>query len=141
MLIRYCDDFVVAFQLRRDAEAFYRVLPQRLARFNLAISPGKTQLIRFSRFHPGKQRCFNFLGFEFYWSKDRRGKARMRCRTASKKQRTIMNDFYRWIKQNRNQRLGEVMQTLKRKLVGFANYFGLTVQQPESFETPRSCSK
>jgi group II intron reverse transcriptase/maturase len=125
MLIRYCDDFVVAFQLRRDAEAFYRVLPQRLARFNLAISPEKTQLIRFSRFHPGKQRCFNFLGFEFYWSKDRRGKARMRCRTASKKQRTIMNDFYRWIKQNRNQRLGEVMQTLKRKLVGFANYFGL----------------
>ncbi|MES9819098.1 MAG: reverse transcriptase domain-containing protein [Candidatus Thiodiazotropha sp.] len=31
MLIRYCDDFVVAFQLRRDAEAFYRVLPQRLS--------------------------------------------------------------------------------------------------------------
>jgi hypothetical protein len=42
MLIRYCDDFVVAFQLRRDAEAFYRVLPQRLAKFNLAISPEKT---------------------------------------------------------------------------------------------------
>jgi len=125
MLIRYCDDFVVAFQLRRDAEAFYRVLPQRLAKFNLAISPEKTQLIRFSRFHPGKQRCFRFLGFEFYWSKDRQGKPRMRCRTASKKQRTIMSDLYRWIKHNRSQRLGELMRTLKRKLVGFANYFGL----------------
>jgi RNA-directed DNA polymerase len=66
---------VVAFQLRRDAEAFYRVLLQRLAKFNLANSPEKTQLIGFSRFHSGKQRCFRFLGFEFYWSKDRQGKA------------------------------------------------------------------
>lgn len=125
MLIRYCDDFVVAFQLRRDAESFYRVLPQRLAKFNLAISQEKTRLMRFSRFHPGKQRCFKFLGFEFYWSRDRQGKARMRCRTASQKQGLIMSDFYRWIKQNRSQRLGEFMQSLKRKLVGFANYFGL----------------
>lgn len=125
MLIRYCDDFVVAFQLRRDAESFYRVLPQRLAKFNLAISQEKTRLMRFSRFHPGKQRCFKFLGFEFYWSRDRQDKARMRCRTASQKQGLIMSDFYRWIKQNRSQRLGEFMQSLKRKLVGFANYFGL----------------
>ncbi|MCO1337175.1 reverse transcriptase domain-containing protein, partial [Microbulbifer sp. OS29] len=33
MLIRYADDFVVAFQLRTDAERFYRVLPQRLNKF------------------------------------------------------------------------------------------------------------
>jgi hypothetical protein len=93
MQIRYCDDFVVAFQLRRDAGAFYRVLPQRLAKFNLAISPEKTQLIRYSQFHPGYQRCFSFLGFGFYWSQDRQGKARMRCRSASKKQRLIMKDI------------------------------------------------
>jgi RNA-directed DNA polymerase len=36
-----------------------------------------------------------------------------------------MNDIYRWIKHNRSQRLGELMRTLKWKLVGFANYFGL----------------
>ncbi|MCO1336612.1 reverse transcriptase domain-containing protein, partial [Microbulbifer sp. OS29] len=33
MLIRYADDFVVAFQLKTDAERFYRVLPQRLNKF------------------------------------------------------------------------------------------------------------
>jgi hypothetical protein len=49
----------------------------------------------------------------------------MRCRTASKKQRLIMNDLCRWIKQIRSQRLGEFMPMLKRKLVGIANYFGL----------------
>lgn len=125
MLIRYCDDFVVAFQLRCDAQAFYRALPQRLAKFNLAIAPEKTQLIRFSRFHPGKQRCFRFLGFEFYWSKDRQGEARLRCRTSTKKQHELMSTFYQWIKLNRHRRLAELMPALKRKLVGFANYFGL----------------
>lgn len=125
MLIRYCDDFVVAFQLRKEAQAFYRVLPQRLAKFNLAIAPEKTRLMRFSRFHPGKQRCFRFLGFEFYWSKDRQGEARMRCRTSTRKQHELMSTFYHWIKLNRHRRIGELLPELKRKLVGFANYFGL----------------
>lgn len=125
MLIRYCDDFVVAFQLREEAEAFYRVLPSRLGKFNLAISPEKTRLIRFSRFHPGKERCFGFLGFEYYWSRDRQGAERLRCRTSTKKQRQLMNTLYRWIKFNRHQRLTLLLPELKRKLVGLANYFGL----------------
>ena len=125
MLIRYCDDFVVAFQLREEAEAFYRVLPKRLGKFNLAVSPEKTRLIRFSRFHPGKQRCFSFLGFEYFWSRDRQGEARLRCRTSTKKQHQLMNTLYRWIKLNRHQHVQVLLSELKRKLVGIANYFGL----------------
>ncbi len=127
MLIRYGDDFVVAFQLRRDAEVFYRVLPQRLAKFNLAIAPDKTHLIRFSRFHPGKQRCFHFLGFEFYWSKDRAGKARLRCRTSAIRQRKLMSSIYNWIKLNRHLPVMVLFSQLKRKLVGVANYCGLVL--------------
>lgn len=125
MLIRYCDDFVVAFQYRHEAEGFYRVLPARLGKFNLAISPEKTRLMRFSRFHPGKRRCFNFLGFEFYWSKDRRGEARLRCRTSTRKQRELMSSLCQWIKLNRHKRPRILLPELKRKLVGIANYFGL----------------
>ena len=125
MLIRYCDDFVVAFQYRHEAEAFYRVLPKRLGKFNLRISPEKTRLIRFSRFHPGKRRCFTFLGFEFYWSKDRKKEARLRCRTASRKQRELMKSMHQWIKLNRHRPIKELFPELKRKLVGIANYFGL----------------
>jgi len=125
MLIRYCDDFVVAFQYREEAQAFYKVLPTRLGKFNLAISQEKTRLVRFSRFHPGKARCFRFLGFEYYWSRDRAGEARLRCRTSTKKQHEAMSGIYRWIKLNRHQRVGELLTSLKRKLVGFANYFGL----------------
>ena len=126
MLIRYCDDFVVAFQLRKDARAFFTALPKRLSKFGLAVAPEKTRLIRFSRFHPGKQRCFQFLGFEYFWSKDRKGERRLRRRTAPKKQREAMKSFTRWIKHNRHEPIKAFMLELKRKLTGFANYFGLT---------------
>jgi RNA-directed DNA polymerase len=44
LLIRYADDFVCAFQYQGDAEAFYRVLPKRLAKFGLEVAPEKTRL-------------------------------------------------------------------------------------------------
>jgi len=125
MLIRYADDFVVAFQLSKDAERFYDALPKRLHKFGLEIAKEKTKLIRFSRFHPGKQRCFTFLGFDFYWSRDRKKQPRLRRRTARKKQRESMSMFTRWIKWNRSMPIGEFLTTLKRKLKGFENYFGL----------------
>lgn len=125
MLIRYADDFVVAFQYQNDAKRFYQVLPKRLNKFGLDIAPEKTQLKRFSRFHPGKQRQFQFLGFSFYWSKDRKGEARLRRRTAKSKQREALKSISRWIKLNRHQKLSELMRSLKRRLQGFSNYFGL----------------
>lgn len=125
MLIRYCDDFVIAFQYRDDAHAFYKALPGRLEKFNLNLALEKTRLLRFSRFHPGKQRCFTFLGFEYYWSLDRNKQPRLRCRTSTKKQHELMSTLYRWIKQNRHSPVGVLLSMLKRKLVGIANYFGL----------------
>jgi len=70
---RYADDFICAFQYRDDAEQFYRELPDRLSKFNLAVAPEKTKMIRFSRFHPGMQSRLVFLGFETYWMKDSNG--------------------------------------------------------------------
>ena len=125
MLIRYADDFVVAFQYRHEAEEFYRELPKRLKKFDLDVAPEKTHLKRFSRFHPGKERMFHFLGFEFYWGTDKQGKRRLRRRTAAKKHKATLAEFYHWIKQNRSKRLNQFMPMLKRKLVGFRNYFGL----------------
>ena len=44
LLCRYADDWVCAFRYREDAERFYRVLPKRLEKFNLAVAPEKTRL-------------------------------------------------------------------------------------------------
>ena len=125
MMIRYADDFVCAFQFSKDAERFYRVLPKRLKKFNLDVAEDKTSLMRFSRFHVGRKRHFVFLGFEFYWGTDAKGKARLRRRTAVKKQKATLSEYYQWIKAKCSVKLREWLPQLKRKLIGFRNYFGL----------------
>jgi group II intron reverse transcriptase/maturase len=125
MLIRYADDFVVAFQYQHEAKQFYRALPNRLRKFNLDVAPEKTQLLRFSRFHPDRKQSVQFLGFEFYWDVDKQGKPIVRRVTARKKHKAILAMFYQWIKANRSKRLNIMMPKLKQKLTGFNNYFGL----------------
>jgi group II intron reverse transcriptase/maturase len=125
MLIRFADDFVIAFQFQRDADRFYRVLPNRLNKFGLSVAEDKTRLMRFSRFRPGRKRSFQFLGFEFYWDVDFNKEPRLRRRTAPKKQREALSTFYRWIKQMRSNPLRDWMPVLRRKLTGFRNYYGL----------------
>ena len=85
LLCRYADDFVCAFRFEKDARRFYRVLSQRLEKFGLALAPEKTQVLRFSRFHPSMQRRVTFLGFELFWYIDREGIPRVKRRTARKR--------------------------------------------------------
>ena len=125
MMIRYADDFVCAFQFAHDAERFYKVLSKRLLKFNLEVAPEKTSLMQFSRFKLGRKRHFVFLGFEFYWSTDANGKPRLRRRTAAKKQKASLSEYYEWTKAKRSFKLRDWLPGLKRKLAGFRNYFGL----------------
>jgi len=71
-LFRFCDDFIVCFQYRGDAEQFYRVLPKRFEKFGLRLHPKKTRLMAFGRFAESEARrigakpsTFCFLGFTF----------------------------------------------------------------------------
>lgn len=45
--VRYCDDFILCFQHREDAERVLRALHQRFARYGLELHPEKTRLIEF----------------------------------------------------------------------------------------------
>ena len=125
MLIRYADDFVVAFQYQHEAAQFYSALPNRLRKFKLDVAPDKTDLIRFSRFSLASRQRFQFLGFEFYWDKTKQGKPVVRRVTARTKHKAILSMFYNWIKENRSKRLSTILPKLKQKLMGFNNYFGL----------------
>jgi group II intron reverse transcriptase/maturase len=49
-LTRFVDDFVVAFQYKRDAENFDRKLKIRMKMFGLSLAPEKTRMILFGRF-------------------------------------------------------------------------------------------
>lgn len=125
LLCRYADDWVCAFRYREDAQAFYRVLPKRLEKFNLEVAPEKTQLLRFSRFHPSMKRRFTFLGFEFFWKEDRAGAPRVMRRTSSKKLLGACRRIKEWIKLHRHLPGREFFRGLNLRLRGHYNYYGV----------------
>lgn len=100
-------------------------MPRRLEKFGLQLSPSKTRILRFSRFHPGLRRRFAFLGFEIYWARDRHGDLRVMKRTARKTLQQAKRRLGQWIKANCHLPGRQFIRELNRKLVGHYNYFGL----------------
>jgi len=125
MICVYADDFVCAFQYQDDAERFFRTLPKRLEKFGLEVAPTKTRLLRFSRFHPGMERRFTFLGFELYWFPDRKATPRVMRRTAPKKLHGACRRIKQWIRLNRHLPGRQFIAGLNRRLRGHYNYYGL----------------
>ncbi len=125
MMCRYADDFVCAFRFKEDAESFYRALPERLGKFGLEVAPEKTQVLRFSRFHPSMKRRFTFLGFELYWFPDRQGKMRVKHRTSRKRLQGACRRIKEWIRENRHLKGKRFIEELNRRLQGHYTYYGL----------------
>jgi group II intron reverse transcriptase/maturase len=125
ILIRYVDDFVCAFEKLGDAERFYAVLGKRLEKYGLELSAEKTRIIPFSRFNQPGKTSFDFLGFEFRWGKDRKGRPLVKKRTAPKKLRKSLERFKEWCKKSRNLRLPELFKLLNSKLRGYYQYYGV----------------
>jgi len=125
-MCRYLDDVVFAFQRRDEAQAFYRAVPARLAKFGLELAVEKSGILRFSRFHlGGKARSFEFLGFEFRWIPDRQGTPRVTRRTSRKRFRTSLARVTEWIRAERHRPVGWIFARLNRKLLGYYNYYGV----------------
>ena len=125
LLCRYADDWVCVFRYQDEAEAFYRVLAKRLEKFNLALAPEKTRLLRFSRFHPSMKRRFTFLGFEFFWKNDRQEEPRVMRRTAPIRLQGACRRIKEWIKLNRHLPGREFFKRLNVRLRGHYNYYGV----------------
>jgi RNA-directed DNA polymerase len=124
-LIRFADDFVSAFQYQKDAERFYKMLGERLGKFKLEMSEEKTRIIPFPRHRPSGKYRFDFLGFEFYWGKDRSGKPHLKRRTSRKKLGSSIKRFTEWCKKNRNLEARVLFRRLNAKLRGYFNYYGV----------------
>ena len=124
-LCRYSDDFVCVFRDKHDAEVIYKVVPKRLGKFGLELKPEKTQILRFSRIDHNMKQRFSFLGFEFYWKLDRRGRPRVMSRTSRKKLQGACKKIKEWIKQNRHLRGREFFKGLNIRLRGHYNYYGV----------------
>ena len=124
-LVRFADDFVCIFEKEEDAKRFFDVLGKRLGKFGLELSAEKTQIIPFSpNITPGKT-AFDFLGFEFRWGKDRKGKPHVKRRTARKSLRNSKKRFAQWCRTNRHRRLPDLFKAVNAILRGHYNYFGV----------------
>jgi len=124
-LFRFADDFVACFEYRHEAAAFEQALKGRLAQYGLEVAPEKTKMIRFGRNGGPYNGRFEFLGFEFRWEADRKGRPTVKRRTARKKLRGAVQRMGEWLRTHRHQKLPELMKTLAAKLRGHWNYYGV----------------
>ena len=78
-LVRFADDFVMAFEDARSGRRMLDVLGKRLGRYGLTLHETKT---RYVDFRPKRPRAhdpdttFDFLGFTHVWGRSRRGSDR-----------------------------------------------------------------
>lgn len=125
-LVRYADDFVGCFEHKRDALLFLRELHKRLGKFGLEVEPKKTRLLPFGRFAVRDARrfgqktveVFDFLGTTHYCGRSRKGRFKLKWRTASSRFRTKLRAMNEWIRDNRTTPVKEIWQMVNKKLMG-----------------------
>ncbi len=123
-LVRYADDFIVMFQYENEAKSFYEVLKKRLSKFGLEVEENKTRILPFGRLK-GSKETFDFLGFTHISAKTRKGKYIVKHKTSKKKMKAKRQEFKKWMKENMHRPIYEIMETIKKKLIGHYNYYGI----------------
>lgn len=74
----------------------------------------------------GKPETFDFLGFTHYCSTRQDGSYSVKRKTSNKKYRASLLRVKLWIKENRHYPKKILMDALKRKLLGYYRYYGIT---------------
>ena len=123
-LVRYADDFLIMFQYEEEARKVYKMLIERLAKFNLEMEKDKTRIIPFGRFK-GTNETFDFLGFMHYNGTTRTGKYTVGHKMSKKKKKAKQQAVTKWVKENRHLNLLELITKLNQKLIGMYAYYGI----------------
>lgn len=128
-LVRYADDFVIAFETKDDAERVMGALHRRMEKYGLTLHPEKTRLLPFSPpsgDDDGKgSATFDLLGFTLYWRRLRRGGWAMWCRTRRARISRAIKAAADWCRRHRHLPVKEQHAALVRRVQGHINYFGV----------------
>ena len=133
IIVRYCDDFVVGFQNRNDAERFLADLRERLLKFNLELHKDKTRLIEFGRFAAqnrksqgkGKPGTLDFLGFTHICGKTENGKFMVLRHSIGKRIRAKLMELKIELKRRLHNPVPVVAKWLRVVLLGHYRYYGV----------------
>jgi RNA-directed DNA polymerase len=133
IIVRYCDDFIVGFQHKDDAEQFLSDLRERFHRFHLKLHPDKTRLIEFGRWASerrqrrgqGKPETFDFLGFTHMCGTTKRGKFTVRRRPIAKRLRKKLQEGKQTLRVRMHWPIEKLGAWLKSVVVGHYRYYGV----------------
>jgi RNA-directed DNA polymerase len=133
VIVRFCDDFVVGFEYREEAERFLTDLRERFAKFGLGLHPDKTRLIEFGRFADksrrergdGKPESFNFLGFTHICGKTSQGWFTVLRQTIGKRWQAKVKAVRAELKRRLHDPIPEVGTYLRSVITGHARYYGV----------------
>ena len=133
IIVRFCDDFVVGFQYRKDAERFLVELRDRFLEFNLELHKDKTRLIEFGRFAienrqrqgKGKPETFDFLGFTHICGRNRNGKFTIYRHSIEKRIRVKLKELKIELRRRLHIPVPVVGKWLRVVLLGHYRYYGL----------------
>ena len=132
-IVNYADDFVVCFQYKWEAEAFYKRLKHRMEYFGLSLAEEKCRLIEFGRFAEanrkqrgqGKPETFDFLGFTHVCSRTREGKFKVLRKTSRKKFTKKCKEMHLKLGLMRAETTADIIKWVNQVLVGYYHYYGV----------------
>lgn len=129
VMSRYADDAVFCFELASDAQNFSQALRERMTGYKLTLNEEKSKTVNF---HRKQKQAFSFLGFMFYWSKDRGSHVqRLRVKTEQKRLDKKVQEYEQWVKENRCRiPLNRLWELTNAKLRGHYNAFGVYCNRP-----------
>jgi group II intron reverse transcriptase/maturase len=133
IIVRYADDIILGFQYRDDAERFRQDLAARLAKFSLTLHETKTRLFEFGRYAAKNRRergeskpeTFDFLGFTHCCGTSRKGRFRIKRKSASKKIRAKLREINVELRRRLHASVAETGRWLNAVLRGHYQYYGV----------------
>lgn len=132
VMTRYADDAVFCFELEGDAKAFSLALKERMDSYKLTLNEEKSRTVNF---HRKQKQAFSFLGFTFYWGKDRGSHVqRLKVKTEQKRLDKKIVEYSAWVKENRSRMTTtEIWEATNAKLRGHYQAFGVFCNRPRLY--------
>ena len=131
-LVRFADDFVIAFEDRHSGKRMLDVLGKRLGRYGLTLHETKTRYVDFRRRRPygrhwmASATTFDFLGFTHVWGRSMQGKDVVRQITAKGRFARALKSVHDWCKRHRHLPIEAQQEHLAKVIRGHCAYYGLT---------------
>lgn len=132
-VVRYADDFVMAFESEADARKMLAGLTERLVKFGLALHEEKTRLIMFGKYAAerrhrigkGRPETFDFLGFTHYCATSRDGNFIVKRKTQRKRKIRKLKELRIEARRRMHSPVAKQHEWLSAVLRGHFAYYGL----------------